>query len=140
MKGKLYLDGHYAGSRRRLLGSANPTIYQYINISESSCAPFLFSPLVVTGETTPSTTVCIPTRADNGCEQDDDTYLDTSSSHSIGEIKLDIFRTTLPDVSVTMQHQQVYLPLPRSQKVHERSKKAIAHRVKCVVSLTLYNV
>ena len=45
--GMLYLDGHYA----RLLFRRNegPIIFRYI-VSESSYVPFLFSPLVVTGE------------------------------------------------------------------------------------------
>jgi hypothetical protein len=68
---------------------------------------------------------------------DDDAYLDTSPSQSLGEIKLDIFRTTIPEVVAEEQYTiGPGLPL---QKVHERSKKGIAHRVKYVVSLTLYN-
>ena len=71
---------------------------------------------------------------------DDDTYLDTPPSQSIGEIKLVIVRTTIPEKKnrkkLTSSH---YLVLP--QKVHERSKKAIAHQVKYVIGLTfkLYN-
>jgi hypothetical protein len=59
---------------------------------------------------------------------DDDTYLDTSSS-SIGEIKLVIVRTTTPEIVAEERgiHQG---PPPPLQMVHERSKKAIAHRVK----------
>ena len=69
---------------------------------------------------------------------DDDTYLDASPSQSIGEIKFIIERTTEPK-TVTANNQQTYLPLPHLQKVHERSKKAIAHRVRYVSSLTLHN-
>ena len=59
---------------------------------------------------------------------DDDTYLDSSPSQSIGEIKFVIARTTEPKVA---EIKATYLmPLPHLQKVHERSKKAIAHRVK----------
>ena len=58
---------------------------------------------------------------------DDDAYLDTSPSHSIGEIKLVIYRTS-------HTHRVIAKPPPREplpmHKVHERSKKAIAHRVK----------
>ena len=64
---------------------------------------------------------------------DDDMCLDTSPS--IGEIKLVIVRTTIPEKKnrkkLTSSH---YLVLP--QKVHERSKKAIAHQVKYVIGLT----
>jgi hypothetical protein len=68
---------------------------------------------------------------------DDDTYLDASSSQSIGEIKFIIERTTEPK-TVTAAKNRTYVPLPHLQKVHERSKKAIAHRVRYVASLTLY--
>ena len=68
---------------------------------------------------------------------DDDTYLDISP-HSIGEIKLDIVRTTVPQKKTKKQHI-TNLVSPGLQKVHERSKKAIAHRVGYVASLTLYN-
>ena len=68
---------------------------------------------------------------------DDDTYLDTSSSHSIGEIKLFIHRTTVP--KVTAKQQATNRSLPHLQKVHERSKKAIAHRVEYVANLILFN-
>ena len=61
---------------------------------------------------------------------DDDSYLENSSSHSIGEIKLVIFLTTLPQ-AVLAEERSSIVP-PRLQKVHERSKKAIAHRVKYV--------
>lgn len=68
---------------------------------------------------------------------DDDTYLDTSPSHSIGEIKLVIVRTTIPEL--IKEEQRMYQEPPQLQMVHERSKKAIAHRVKYVAILTLYN-
>lgn len=59
---------------------------------------------------------------------DDDTYLDTSPSQSIGEIKLVILRTTIPEV--VGEERGILQGLPPLQKVHERSKKAITHRVK----------
>ena len=65
---------------------------------------------------------------------DDDTFLDTSSSRSIGEIKLIIARTTVPHVIAEADRQDIYHPPPQLQKVHERSKKAISHRVKYVAS------
>ena len=71
---------------------------------------------------------------------DDDPYLDTPPSHSlaIGEIKLFILRTTIPEKKI---RQNTYDYLVPPQKVHERSKKAIAHQVMYVVrvGLTLYN-
>ena len=73
---------------------------------------------------------------------DDDTYLDASPV-SIGEIKFDIFRTTVHEkikkISEKEKKQSASSSpaLPNSQKIHERSKKAIAHQVKYVASLTL---
>jgi hypothetical protein len=70
---------------------------------------------------------------------DDDTYLDTSPTHLIGEIKLVIVRTTIPEV-IAEEQRTIYRGPPHLQKVHESSKKAIAHRVKYVAStITLYN-
>ena len=72
-----------------------------------------------------TSTACIP-RADR--MRDDDAYLDISPSHSIGEIRLVIDRTT-PRIEEKKQVTTYQVP-PDLQKVHERSKKAIAHRVK----------
>ena len=75
---------------------------------------------------------------------DDDTYLDASSA-SIGEIKFEIFRTTIREKSkknaekAKRQSTSSFPAPPNSQKVHERSKKAIAHQVTYVASLTSYN-
>ena len=74
---------------------------------------------------------------------DDDAYLDTPS-RSIGEIKLVVVRTAKPTFVIGAKKQHtIYrdpVPLaPHLQKVHERSKKAIAHQVKYVTSLILYN-
>ena len=62
---------------------------------------------------------------------DDDMCLDTSPS--IGEIKLVIVRTTIPEVrgeEDLIQEHLIHRGPPTSQKVHERSEKAMAHRVK----------
>ena len=74
---------------------------------------------------------------------DDDAYLDTPS-HSIGEIKLIIYRTTKPKTLRKKKKKkstiEVTPPHSRLQKIHERStKKGIAHRVKYVASAILYN-
>ena len=68
---------------------------------------------------------------------DDDTYLDTSP-HAIGEIKLVITRTTEPK---TMAKKQLTpdFAAPPLEMVHERSKKATAHRVRYVASLALHS-
>jgi hypothetical protein len=66
---------------------------------------------------------------------DDDTYLETSPP-SIGEIKLVISRTTKPKKVAKQHTQAIDRTLLHLQKVHERSKKGITHRVKYVASLT----
>ena len=69
---------------------------------------------------------------------DDDTYLDTSA-HAIGEIKLVIKRITEP-IKVATEQRTTSVKPPHLQMVHERSKKATAHRVRyvaTVASLTL---
>ena len=65
---------------------------------------------------------------------DDETYLDTSYL-SIGEIKLVIHRATAPK---PITEESPTVAPPRVQKVHESSKKAIAHRVKYVAGLALF--
>ena len=71
---------------------------------------------------------------------DDDTYLDTSA-HAIGEIKLVIKRITEPiKVATEQRTTSTSVKPPHLQMVHERSKKATAHRVRyvaTVASLTL---
>jgi hypothetical protein len=47
---ELYLDGHDAKLISRPREYAKPIVFRYSSVSESSRAPFLFSPLVVTGE------------------------------------------------------------------------------------------
>ena len=49
--GTLYLDGHCTNSIQRETTEPEPMLFQHMDISESSCVPYLFSPLVVTGET-----------------------------------------------------------------------------------------
>jgi len=67
--------------------------------------PFLFSPLELT---------------------DDDAYLDHgATSNNLGEIMIEIWRVTpIASAAASRMH------FPDAQKVHERSKKALAHRVK----------
>ena len=70
---------------------------------------------------------------------DDDAYLDTPS-HSIGEIKLVVDRTTKPKTIRKTKKKstigsEVTPPHSSSQKIHERSKKGTFHRVKYVASV-----
>ena len=69
------------------------------------------------------------------------TYIDASPA-SIGEIKFEIFRTTIPEKSkknaekAKRQSTSSFRAPPNTQKVHERSKKAIAYQVTYMASLT----
>ena len=49
-RGTLHLDGHRVYAKQLLKHGTVPLIYQNTVVSESSCVPFVFSPLVVTGE------------------------------------------------------------------------------------------
>jgi hypothetical protein len=57
--------------------------------------------------------------------QDDDLYLDASTSKELGEIKLDIWK-----IIEKGGRPRTFQQFPEGQKVHERSKKSTSHRVK----------
>jgi hypothetical protein len=61
--------------------------------------------------------------------EDDDAYLNASSSQNLGEISLEFWRITLQSAHLISGHQ-----IPEELKVHERSKKGVPHRVKYVLS------
>jgi len=103
--GFLYLDGCPVRAVSRSKGfHEGPSVFRDVAVSASLAAPYLFSPLIVT---------------------DDDTYLDSSSSSSVGEITLHIYRATAPVAT----DKDEYGVLPQRPKVHERSKKAVVHQV-----------
>lgn len=57
---------------------------------------------------------------------DDDSFLDQQGTTvNLGEITIEIWRVAA-GAAVTSYS----VPIPDAQKVHERSKKALAHRVK----------
>lgn len=57
---------------------------------------------------------------------DDDSYLEQQVAvDNLGEISIEIWR-----VAIIAASQTHGIPFPEDQKVHERSKKALAHRVK----------
>jgi hypothetical protein len=58
-------------------------------------------------------------------DPDDDAYLLADSSRDIGEIRLQINRV----VPLQLQPHQQSMPPQLDQKVHERSKKAVVHRI-----------
>lgn len=60
---------------------------------------------------------------------DDDAFLNVPTSPELGDIKLEIF-----EVKVQGKGKFNPLPIPASddEKIHERSKKAVGHRVKSV--------
>ena len=136
----LYLDGNRSKSYVRRSAEPKPMTMMHGVVSETSSAPFIFSPLDVTGGKEVFFTARIP-KADNGCKLDDDAYLDASPSHSIGEIKLVIIRTTIPKILPVEEKKTENRPkedriISLSRKIHERSKKGIAHQIKFVASLT----
>ena len=60
---------------------------------------------------------------------DDDKYLSMPTSPELGDIKLVIYEVAI----IGRSTQPTRIPsLPESDKVHERSKKAIGHRVRFV--------
>jgi hypothetical protein len=63
------------------------------------------------------------------CLEDDDAYLNASSSQNLGEISLKFWKVTLKSACLPLGHQ-----IPEELKVHERSKKGVPHRVKYVLS------
>jgi hypothetical protein len=57
---------------------------------------------------------------------DDDSFLDHHGSvNNLGEISIEIWRVVALNAMVAHA-----IPFPEEQKVHERSKKALAHCVK----------
>lgn len=57
---------------------------------------------------------------------DDDAYLAHPTSQHLGEISLAIWR-----IAVGLRSDATFIPIPEDPKIHERSKKALDHRVKC---------
>jgi hypothetical protein len=104
--GFIKMDGISCGGNTINPGFVPVTI-QKSSLPASSMTekPFLFSPLELT---------------------DDDAYLDQSgASNNLGEIMIEIWRVA-PIASTAAGRMH----FPEAQKVHERSKKALAHRVK----------
>lgn len=125
---------------RRIREPGSLTIEQGI-VSESSSAPFIFSPLVVTGEKTFLLLHSNIPRADKWMRLDDDDCLDTPSS-SLGEIRLVVYHTSIPDKKGRIKGRKELHDskpaVPNLQKVHESKKIGIGHRVRYVAILTLY--
>jgi hypothetical protein len=65
----------------------------------------------------------------------DDDSVDTDAAKNIGQISLSIWRVEKGERIPAMTFRT---QLPQDEKVHERSKKAIAHRVGCVCWLVLH--
>ena len=83
----------------------------------------MFSSLEVTGLAAPTcTSFFSPTHLG---DPDDDAYLSADSSRDIGEIRLQIDRV----VPMQLKSYPQSMPPPLDQKVHERSKKAMVHRI-----------
>ena len=62
---------------------------------------------------------------------DDDAYLHIPASPELGDIKLEIFQVRIGGRSLTGP-----LPVvPKTEKIHERSKKAVGHHIKFGISV-----
>jgi hypothetical protein len=83
----------------------------------------MFSSLEVTGLETPMYISLLSPAYPGG--PDDDAYLSADSSLEIGEIRLQINRV----VDAQSKSLQQSMPPTLDQKVHERSKKAVVHRI-----------
>lgn len=69
---------------------------------------------------------------------DDDTFLNNSISQRTGDISLKIKRVqVLSKAHINTHHDYDLKSLPTNEKIHERSKKALAHRVGCALCLQL---
>ncbi|KAF8972196.1 hypothetical protein BDZ97DRAFT_1016540 [Flammula alnicola] len=104
----VYLDGHLVAMHATLIktGSAIRTI-SHIRTSSTTVRNFIFGSLELT---------------------DDDTLLENPfSSGNIGEIKV-----VFEQVKATLSNDNTLPPtsVPKTGKVHERSKKGLAHQVK----------
>ena len=123
--GDLRLDGECVSNKLRgpHSSAAFVTVYRTCYTSPTTERPYMFSSLEVTGLETPMH-ISFFSPSHLG-EPDDDAYLSADSSREIGEIRLQINRVELLQL---ISYQQS-LPPPLDQKVHERSKKAMVHRI-----------
>ncbi|KAF8150153.1 hypothetical protein B0H34DRAFT_732773 [Crassisporium funariophilum] len=105
----VYLDGSRASNILLPKEFMNiPQICREVYISDTTARPYKFFPVALT---------------------DDDRFLEGSAStRDVGEIKLAIYRLSRPVPKVHGAPQAFYCP-PEERRVHERSKKAIAHQV-----------
>ena len=67
---------------------------------------------------------------------DDDTYFNSNTSQHLGEIKLEISRVNLGRRKERTQQSHYKKFGTEDQKVHERSKKATSHRIKCMALIS----
>ncbi|KAF4613484.1 hypothetical protein D9613_007512 [Agrocybe pediades] len=62
---------------------------------------------------------------------DDDAYLDSSCPHKTGEIRVDLHRATYVQArAASVSSSNTAISFPEPDKVHERSKKGLDHRIK----------
>lgn len=122
----MILDGTNCGGRIFYEGTPGiPATTQMSTVATSMMTekPFLFSPLELTGAQLKLKILIYPTYF---LFTDDDSYLESQGmTAKLGEVTIEIWRVAIGDVATTYN-----VPLPEQQKIHERSKKALAHRVK----------
>ncbi|KAF8910594.1 hypothetical protein CPB84DRAFT_1230670 [Gymnopilus junonius] len=100
------LDGHPCSSHHMPRGWTRERSVSYCRTSATEVRDFIFGSIEST---------------------DDDNYLDRPASmQNVGEIKVEIYRIALSSRTVSI----AFTSIPETEKVHERSKKAIDHQVK----------
>lgn len=101
----IYLDGQSRGIGGKVMYAGASRTYEMTGVSTSNVTekPFMFSPLELT---------------------DDDEYLQQGTTAGLGDVKLAISYATLGLASVNSNVN--YNPIG---KIHERSKKAIGHKI-----------
>lgn len=97
-------------------------------MSATTLKPFMFAPLKLTGACLYHTKLV----GSNSHVIDDDDFLDASALTELGNIVLSIYR-----IEITSIKDRAPKKPPQERPVHERSKKATAHIVRCV-SLMIY--
>jgi len=103
VSGDVDLDGLDVGGHLLVENDCALCYLEDIVTSPTTTRPFVFAPLQVT---------------------DDDTYLESQSMNHLGDIVLTLSHVELGDV----EHPEEKDP-PIDEKIHERSKKAMVHRI-----------
>ena len=124
-----FVDGQSVGAKLMWKNKMISTSLLGIRVSPTTLRPLTFSSMETTGKYLPQSRVfCMQSTL--FLLADDDQYLDSTSLNnikSLGEIKAHI-----REVKIGRTVPATFAPVPEAEPVHERSKKAMAHRIKYV--------